>query len=341
MNRPQQPADSTAELHYREADRPIRLLFLEEADLSTGGHLDHIYDYFRSKCTARYEKVETVAEAREEIAWADVVWLEWASELMAKVTRDVDRLKYLPVLARLHGFEVFTPLPVKFNWQVVDKLIFVAEHKRRIFHSRVPNPPVRDTVIRNGIDVDNFSVPPRKRNTKNLLLLGHINYRKGLPMLLQFYHELLQRDDEFHLFIRGDWQDTRYQLAAMTMMKELGIRDEITIVTEWIDDLDTWLEDKSHILSFSLEESFHCAIGNCMAAGMKPIIHAWTESRSIWPEQFIFDRLEGFLNLALSPTYRPYEYRSLLKKHKLTKATQLARMEEELIDVIKAPTPAT
>ncbi len=337
MNPLQQPADSTAELRSAETSHPVRLLFLEEANLSTGGHLDHIYDYFRSKCSARYEKVETVAAAREQIAWADVVWLEWASELMAQVTREVDELKRLPVLARLHGFEVFTPTAKEFNWQVVDKLIFVAEHKRRIFHSRVPNPPTRDTLIRNGIDVEHFSVPPAKRNTKNLLLLGHINYRKGLPMLLQFFHELLKRDDEFHLFIRGDWQDARYQLASITMMKELGIRDKITLVTKWIDDLDSWLVDISHILSFSLEESFHCAIGNCMAAGMKPIIHAWTESRAIWPEQFIFRSLDEFLELALSPAYRPYQYRSLLRRHDLTKATQLARVEEELIDVIREP----
>lgn len=97
---PIQPsANPSHQLHISSADRSVRLLFLEEANLSTGGHMDHIYDYYQTRCTARYEKITTVDAAREQIAWADVVWLEWASDLMAEVSRKVDRLRPLPDLS--------------------------------------------------------------------------------------------------------------------------------------------------------------------------------------------------------------------------------------------------
>ena len=74
------------------------------------------------------------------------------------------------------------------------------------------------------------------------------------------------------------------------MIHELGLKNKIEFV-DWVEDLNAWLADKSHILSFSLEESFHYAIGNGMAAGLKPVIHAWNESREIWPNEYIFETL--------------------------------------------------
>ena len=88
-------------------------------------------------------------------------------------------------------------------------------------------------------------------------------------MLLQFYRQLLKHDPSYHLYIRGVFQDERLKMATMTMIDELRLKDKIEFV-DWVDDLNSWFADKSHILSFSLEESFHYAIGEGMAAGLKP-----------------------------------------------------------------------
>ena len=232
------------------------ILFIEQKGLSTGGHLNHIVDNLQEKYNVRYLKTQDLSEVINAVKCADIVWLEWAYQLTALVTQEIRELESKPVVCRLHGFEVFTELPQQINWNIIDKLVFVANHKREIFNKRFPHVQVDQTVIRNGVVTNKFSIPENKVNTKKLLLLGHINYRKGLTLLIQFYNELLKRDPEFHLYIRGDWQDFRYKMAVMTMVHELKLDDKITFVEGWIDDLNAWIADKSHILSFSLRGIF-------------------------------------------------------------------------------------
>lgn len=318
----------------RAAVTPRRILFLEQAGVSTGDFLDHIVGrYGRS---ARYLKTADLTEAQAAIEQADLIWLEWAGPLTAAVTQRVDALREKPVICRLHGFEVFTDMPSKVAWDSVDHLVFVANHKLDLFNERLPNVRVKRSIIRNGINTSRFTVAENKQNTRNLVLLGNLNHRKGLPMLLQFFHELLKHDPSFHLFIRGEWQDARYQLAVNTMIRELGIASSITFVDEWVHDLDAWLADKSHVLSFSLEESFHYAVGNGMAAGLKPVVHAWTESRAIWPEEFIFRNLDEFLALMLEDRFEPMRYRALLDANGLTAQRQLREVDAVVREVWSA-----
>jgi hypothetical protein len=118
------------------------------------------------------------------------------------------------------------------------------------------------------------------------------------------------------------------------MIKELSLENNLEFV-EWVDDLNAWLADKSHILSFSLEESFHYAVGNGMSAGLKPIIHAWRESREIWPQEFIFSDLDEFLSLALSVEYDPERYRALLVEKGLTGERQVDEIKSLFKDLAK------
>jgi hypothetical protein len=113
------------------------------------------------------------------------------------------------------------------------------------------------------------------------------------------------------------------------MIKELSLSNKLEFVG-WVDDLNDWLADKSHILSFSLEESFHYAIGNGMAAGLKPVIHAWKESRDIWPEDFIFNDLDSFIDIMLNESYEPHNYRQILFDQSLDYKHQILEIEELL-----------
>jgi polysaccharide pyruvyl transferase CsaB len=276
--------------------------------------LQDIVDFLQTK----YEVLTCYSNNNRDIEaaahWADIVWLEWANQMAVHVTNKVPQIKDKKVICRLHGYEVFTDLPTQINWSVVDQLIFVAKHKQQIFNQKFKIQFQPQTILRNGVNTNKFTIAENKQNTKRLVLLGHINFRKGLPLLLQFYHELLRHDPEYYLYIRGDFQDHRLEVAALTMINELSLSNKLEFV-DWVDDLNTWLADKSHILSFSLEESFHYAIGNGMAAGMKPVIHAWNESREIWPNRFVFKDLSEFLQLVMEDSYNPEEYRKWVETH--------------------------
>ena len=75
-----------------------------------------------------------------------------------------------------------------------------------------------------------------------------------------------------------------------------------------------------------------------MAAGLKPVIHAWNESREIWPNEFIFNDVQSFLDIMLDKTYEPERYRTLLFENRLTSSAQTANIEN-LIDELVNRSP--
>ena len=152
------------------------------------------------KYHVRYLKTLSTDQAQLGINWADIVWLEWANQMAIQATNNIKRIEKKKVVCRLHGYEVFTDMPKKINWEHVQRLIFVAKHKMDFFNSRIKNLQTPQIVIRNGVDVDKFTIAKNKKNSKKLVLLGHLNFRKGLPILLHFYQQLLIRDPSF-LFI--------------------------------------------------------------------------------------------------------------------------------------------
>jgi polysaccharide pyruvyl transferase CsaB len=326
-------------------DREIRMLLQEARNQSVGrckmavmclpgltSFLGDIVDFFKGKYDVRTCFTSSRQEIDECVGWADWIWLEWANEMAQYVTNAAPKIKDKKVICRLHGYEVFTDFPNRINWSVVDHLIFVAHHKQTIFNRKFDGRPAHQWVVQNGVNTSRFRVPQNKRNTKKLVLLGSINYRKGLLLLLQFYHELLNRDPSYHLYIRGEFQDLRLEIAARKMIEELSLEEKLEFVPR-IDALSEWLEDKSHILSFSIEESFHYAIAEGMASGMKPVIHAWPGSRDFWPGQFIFRNLEEFLSIMAEEEFRPEEYRRWIQEH-----ASLARQVQSIEKVLSHPT---
>ncbi|SHI96921.1 glycosyltransferase [Propionispora hippei] len=264
--------------------------------------------------------VSNQREIYEAIDWADIVWLEWANDSTIAAT-EYRGITHKKVLVRLHGYEVFTDMPANIKWNVVDKLIFVAEHKRDLFFSQFGEIIARDKtcILRNGVDSNNFSIAANKTKNKNIACIGNINYRKGIDLLLQFFYDLLQVDPGYTLYIRGTHQDLRYQIAIEHMIQELKLQNKVVFVGR-IPDINDWLKDMSFIVSSSLEESFHYSVGEGMLAGLKPVVHAWKESRGIWPEEYIFRNSAEFRDIILDNRYEPEKYRKfVLERYSLPK----------------------
>ncbi|BBE30613.1 hypothetical protein OSSY52_07540 [Tepiditoga spiralis] len=266
-------------------------------------------------------------EIKKEIKRSDIIWLEWGNEVANFVTNNVD-LKDKKVICRIHGYEVFTDIPKQIKWDVIDHVFFVAEHKKDLFFKRFGNiiNPKKISILRNGIDLNKFPYFPKKTPGKNLVIIGNINYRKGFEILLMAFKELIKKDDSYKLYVRGNFQDLRYKMAIETMIKEMSLEKHITFVPR-IEDLGEWLKNMDFILSTSIEESFHSTVGEAMAIGLKPIIHAWKESRKIWPEENIFNDIDGFLNLILNADYNSEQYRKFIEDN-YTFEKQISQIEK-------------
>jgi len=256
-------------------------------------------------------KGEEIAEA---IRWADIVWLEWVDEIAIFATNNVPEIVNKKVVCRLHGYELFAQMPRKIKWSNVNELIFVNEHKKELFKKTYPDFRVKDVVIHNGINLDKFKFNVRKKN-KKLLIMGNINYRKGFETLLLCFEHLLKEDNHYRLFIKGTFQDLRYEDYVRTIIKEMGIEKNITFVTNYIEDINTWGEQFGYILSTSTEESFHYTIGEFMAKGIKPVINSWPSAKEIWPRECIFSTVDQFKERILEESYDSESYRRFVEDH--------------------------
>jgi len=308
-----------------KAEKQRKLAFICTKGLDN--FIDDIIQGLHEEFWIQRHAVTNTSEIKSAVDWADIVWLEWANETAVTATNH-EGIKGKKVILRIHGYEVFTEIPSRINWNHVNQVVFVANHKRELFFERfgkVINPE-HAKVIRNGINVARFKIPENKTRNNKMAFVANLNYRKGLDILVLFFYELLRKNPEYTLYIRGKWQDPRYKLAIEHIIKELNLESNIVFESEYIADLNEWFADKTFVISSSLEESFHYSVGEGMAAGLKPVIFAWKEAREIWPDKYIFRNSEEFLNIVTSEDYKPDEYRNyILQHHTLEKQLERIR----------------
>lgn len=315
---------------------PPRIAFIEQRGIGEGRFLDGLVAALGERAEVRHVETLSLREAGDAAAWADLVWLEWAQELTAQATLRLPLLRDKPVVCRVHGYEVFTDAPSRIDWSVVDRLVFVAAHKRDVLLAARPDLAPKCAVLRNGVDLSRFTIAADKQNTRHLAAVGALTHRKGYALLLQWFHTLLRQDERFRLSIRGDAPDPRYARALRTMIDELGLASRVTLVTERVEDLNAWLADKSHLVSASIEESFHLALGEGMAAGLRPLVHAWDEAREIWPEEHVFRDAEGFVARATDARFEPSRYRAQLLDRELDLDRHVGRVVSLLGELLGA-----
>ncbi len=275
------------------------------------GFLDDIIGSLGGEWDVKLVRPRTVGDALREMERCDVAWLEWCDEGVEKISRHGP----FPcrVICRLHSYEVFTDVPLRVRWEVIDDLILVSEEVKRLLLRMLPSLEdlIRVHVIHNGVNLGRFPFMKRERGY-NLAYVGYINYKKNPQLLLYCMHELVKKDPRYRLFIAGEHQDPRIELYMHHMIRELGLESHV-IFCGWVDDVGEWLEDKHYVISTSLFESFGYAIAESMACGLKPVIHRFPGSERLYPERFLFRTPEEFVGLVMEDDYRPEEYRRFVE----------------------------
>lgn len=121
--------------------------------------LTDIVEYLKKDYDVRTCYSKMTPELEAAIAWADIVWLEWANELAIELTQKVAALENKKVIVRLHSYEALSGYVQKIKWSVVDVIIFVANHIKQFVLQQMPgfmnpmlNPPEM-FVVPNGVKV--------------------------------------------------------------------------------------------------------------------------------------------------------------------------------------------
>jgi len=299
-------------MHPGSKDRRVRIAFFCGPDRK---FLPDIVDHF-SKRTEEYEvqvfHSKSVKDFTDTLAWSDISWFEWCDNLIVEASK---LPKVCRLVCRLHRYEAFTRMPAQVDWSKVDILILVAHHIKDALKMQIPDMDERVNVqvIYNGVNLKRFVYRERKKGY-NIAYIGYLNYRKNPSLLLQCIRYLVDRDPRYVLHIAGRYQDMESKLYIDQMVGNLDLRDNI-VFHGWIDDLNSWLEDKHFLLSTSIHEGCPCGIMEAMASGLKPLIHNFFAAEELYPRKYIFNTLDEFANMVTSDDYSPAEYRKYIENN--------------------------
>jgi len=274
--------------------------------------IDPIIEGLSSDYTVRKFVVRTKWDIFNAIDYGDIIFFEWANEV-AVIGTNYKKIEGKKVIIRLHSYEIFTDFPKQINWDVVDRLIFVAPHIREILNELSPGiiDKVKNEVIYNGVDID--KIPFKKRETGfNVAWVGFINYKKNPQMALQIMKKLVDIDKRYLLHIAGSYQDLRYKVYLEHMIKEMGLQDNV-VFYGWIDDMEDFWKGMDYLLHTSIHEGHSLAITEAMARGIKPVIHNFRGARELYPDIDIFNTIEEAVNEIRDEDYHSNSYKNWVK----------------------------
>lgn len=270
----------------------------------------------------RFVSLPPGPELARAIGWADIVWLEWCWDHAVWATR-TEALGGRPCVLRLHSIEALqTDYPGRVDWSRVRQVITVGGDIADLIADVVPADRTR--IIPNGIDLDRFQ--PGRPERHRIAWVGHVEPKKNPMLLVQIAHRLRQADPAYSVHVAGaltDLRTARY-LRGMIGALELG---EMIRFDGHVADIASWYADKGVLLSTSMYESFGLNIGEAMAVGAFPVVHAFPGAERLWPEESLFASIDHAV--ALIRSARPHLYRDWIADR-----YGLERQERAVLDVL-------
>lgn len=220
------------------------------------------------------------AEVREAFDWADTVVVEWGHRALPWVSMLPNvRAK---VVARIHSYEAFTPMPQHTDWAGVDDVIFVSPHIRALVEATVPAmvETTRRHTIGNRNLLHDFQLPKRPGAARTLGLVGWNNVTKDPAWALDLLEELRRQDDRWRLrLVGGEFARTGLTGPAIEyrdlLEKRLAQLGDAVERTGFSHDVPDALRDIGVIVSSSRREGTHEGLIQGVASGAFPVVRNW------------------------------------------------------------------
>ena len=204
-------------------------------------------------------------------------------------------------ILRVHRFEAYTDNMYKMNWDGFNAVIFASNHVRRYVETSLSRTIKNAVVIPVGVSMKRFTLHPEKPKNNKIGILGYINPKKGFVMLKMLAKTFPTM--EFHIL--GSFQnlEVKHYLTENTLPN--------IFITPWMDNPNSWLQDKTYILSMSLVESQQMSVLEGMACGCKPLVSEhWIGSNDIYEPGHLWgtpNELAKLINGEIEPAkYRKF-----------------------------------
>jgi len=139
----------------------------------------------------------------------------------------------------------------------------------------------RNFIVPNGIDVEEYKQLPQAgsfkkkypllMNSKYILFLGRINYKKGLDLLAKAFGDLSRIYPDLYMVVAGP--DNSYQKELEKILRELHVFERVvfTGLLSGVDILEAYTDAELFVLS-SYSENFGMTVIEAMACGTPVVI---------------------------------------------------------------------
>lgn len=288
-----------------------RLLLADRIKDRSGSFLAPLIPVLEEHFELRFHAGPPAAELAAAIAWADIVWLEWCWDHAVWATTS-GVLGGRSCVVRLHSIEALqTDYPARVDWRQVDALITVGDDIDALVHERFPATAAAGArlVVANAVDLARFrpasqsgAVPDPRR----IAWVGHVEPKKNPMLMLHVMHALRRHDTGHTLHVAGAFTDLRTLRYLQAMVPALGLAGCVHFDGH-VADMPGWYADKGVLLSTTMYESFGLNIGEAMAVGAFPVVHAFPGAAALWPEECLFASIDEAV--ALIRAARPGLYR--------------------------------
>ncbi len=250
-------------------------------------------------------QIDSEADAREHLKWADIIFCEWAlgNAVWYSQHKRPDQL----LVVRLHLQEVQARDQISFiwetDWSAVDRLITITHH---IYDWMVAEFPVlrdRACLIYNPIDASGqLNQPKPPGHEFRLGLVGVVPQRKRIDLAVEILEKLVRQDQRYRLHVKGhrpeqyDWMLARKDEMAWYnelygRIQSLPFQDAVIFEPHGAD-MAGFYSKIGFILSTSDFEGSHQAVAEGMAAGCIPIIRNWVGADRIYPPKHVVESMD-------------------------------------------------
>lgn len=296
----------------------------------TWGFFDQIYEVLRqhyettvfqrrsTRSPVFYDRINRFLLQRDMQGFMranDVVFFEWASELLAFASR---LEKTCGIVTRLHRYELYQWVD-RVNWHNVDRVILVSEAKRQKFSERFPEHAHKTVVIPEATSLDQFSYIPREF-AGNLGTLCHLTPRKRVYDLILTFSELCNEGENYHLHIAGGAHPSHldYYEALVHLVERLNLEERVTFYDNVAEPWN-WYPQIDIFISNSYSEGLQVAPMEAMASGCFCLSHHWAGAEELLPAENLFSSNN--------------ELKQLIRRHAACSSAERASLRECMRDI--------
>ena len=278
--------------------------------------------------------------------WADIVWFDTCDNNIASATNPAQALladdaNYQPwdlhemdlsnkkIIVRPIDIEVWQGHHSAARWDVVDNIIFIAKHIRKMADTDAfPNISQKTKIhtIPCGVDLNRYKFAQRKPGFDIAIISEKWN-SKGTHLLLQVILKLTQIDPRYKFHWLGQRSDSNWEYAYFDdFVEHHKLPIEFTNILLEGQTVDEFLEGKNYLLHGSVKEAFSYATAEAMAKGIKPIVHRFFGADDLWENTW--DTIDQAIEMITNDDYDSASYRQYLIDRGYTLETMMQAFDK-------------